>query len=223
MLNLDSVKIWDYNVYTVKIGGIIMDQYHHKNLRNALIEKGIELVHEEGLASFSLRKTASACKVSHAAPYSHFQNKEELLEAMQQHISEQFVTTLQIIVDEYGQTKDVLKQLGKGYLSFFLQHPHYFSFLFQQSHIEIDLCENADHKKNYRPFEFYRETLLTILNHSHYPKEKQQDAIIAIWSFVHGITAIATMENVKTDVHWEEKIVDYMDIFECSFLRMEVE
>ena len=57
--------------------------YHHKNLRNALIEAGIELVSKEGINGFSLRKAAAACGVSHAAPYSHFQNKEDLLEAMQ--------------------------------------------------------------------------------------------------------------------------------------------
>lgn len=53
--------------------------YHHKDLRKALIETGIELVSKEGVSAFSLRKVAAACGVSHAAPYSHFQNKEELL------------------------------------------------------------------------------------------------------------------------------------------------
>ena len=56
--------------------------YHHKDLRNALIETGIQLVSTEGVNAFSLRKVAAACGVSHAAPYSHFQNKEELLEAV---------------------------------------------------------------------------------------------------------------------------------------------
>ena len=50
--------------------------YHHKDLRNALIETGIQLVSTEGVNAFSLRKVAAACGVSHAAPYSHFQNKE---------------------------------------------------------------------------------------------------------------------------------------------------
>ena len=53
--------------------------YHRKDLKNLLIEKGIEIVNTDGLQSFSLRKAAAACKVSHAAPYSHFHNKEELL------------------------------------------------------------------------------------------------------------------------------------------------
>ena len=44
--------------------------YHHKDLRNALIETGIQLVSTEGINAFSLRKVAAACGVSHAAPYS---------------------------------------------------------------------------------------------------------------------------------------------------------
>ena len=88
ILQLDSVKIERYNVDSVKIyGGIYMleqrQSYHHKDLRKALIETGIELVSKEGVSAFSLRKVAAACGVSHAAPYSHFQNKEELLNAMQ--------------------------------------------------------------------------------------------------------------------------------------------
>lgn len=50
-----------------------------------LNRKRIKLVNTEGLHSFSLRKVATACGVSHAAPYSHFQSKEELLDAMQQY------------------------------------------------------------------------------------------------------------------------------------------
>ena len=57
--------------------------YHHKNLRNELIEKGIELVEEYGMQQLSLRKVAQACNVSHAAPYSHFKNKDDLISAMQ--------------------------------------------------------------------------------------------------------------------------------------------
>ena len=45
--------------------------YHHKNLKNDLIEKGIELVNKNGINQLSLRKVAQACGVSHAAPYSH--------------------------------------------------------------------------------------------------------------------------------------------------------
>ena len=40
--------------------------YHREGLKNLLIEKGIEIVNADGVQSFSLRKAAAACKVSHA-------------------------------------------------------------------------------------------------------------------------------------------------------------
>ena len=69
--------------------------YHHEDLKTELLEAGIKLVSEEGFQSFSLRKLALECKVSHQAPYSHFENKEKFLEEMQKYITERFSQELQ--------------------------------------------------------------------------------------------------------------------------------
>ena len=95
-------------------------QYHHKDLRNALIEKRIEIVNYEGLYSFSLRKVAAACSISHAASYSHFQSKEELLNAMQQHITVQFSQMLDQVILNYENTPELLKNMGIAYVLFFV-------------------------------------------------------------------------------------------------------
>ena len=39
--------------------------YHHINLKNELIEKGIDLVNKYGVEQLSLRKVAQVCNVSH--------------------------------------------------------------------------------------------------------------------------------------------------------------
>ena len=39
--------------------------YHHKNLKNDLIEKGIELVNKNGINQLSLRKVAQALSLIH--------------------------------------------------------------------------------------------------------------------------------------------------------------
>ena len=111
--------------------------YHHKNLRNTLIETGIELVHTEGIHSFSLRKVAAACGVSHAAPYSHFQNKEALLDAMQVFITEKFSALLEYTVQKRKPVTALLRDLGVTYVSFFVEHPAYFQFLYTHSNINI--------------------------------------------------------------------------------------
>ena len=192
--------------------------YHHKNLKNALIEKGIELVNEEGLPTFSLRKVAAACGVSHAAPYSHFQNKEQLLSAMQNHITNEFSKILEKTIDQYGNEANALEYLGKAYVIFFMDNPHYFSFLFNQSNVQIDLSFSVDSDNNFRPFEIYKEVVIALLSKSDFPKERQKDMIIALWSFVHGLASVVTMKNVIYDEDWREKITDFMKAFYFMFL-----
>ena len=64
------------------------DSYHHGNLRQALIDAGIKLINENGEENLSLRKVAAACDVSHAAPYAHFKDKEELIDAIKENVTD---------------------------------------------------------------------------------------------------------------------------------------
>ncbi|MCL1917019.1 MAG: TetR/AcrR family transcriptional regulator [Peptococcaceae bacterium] len=192
--------------------------YHHKDLKHALIERGIELINEEGLKTFSLRKVAAACGVSHAAPYSHFQNKEHLLSAMQDYVTNEFSKVLENTIAGCGNKPNALEYLGKAYVIFFMDNPHYFSFLFTQSHVQIDLSFSADSHNTYKPFEIYKELGLALLDKSNYPEAGRKDAIIAMWSFVHGLASLVTMKNVHYDEDWRDKITDFMKAFQCTFL-----
>jgi AcrR family transcriptional regulator len=58
------------------------ETYHHGNLRSALIEAGMRLLRDHGVADLSLRAVAKAAGVSHAAPYRHFRDKSGLLSAI---------------------------------------------------------------------------------------------------------------------------------------------
>lgn len=192
--------------------------YHHKDLRNVLIETGIELVSTDGINAFSLRKVAAACGVSHAAPYSHFKNKEELLNAMQLFITDRFSALLENTIEKNNNVAEILKDMGIAYVSFFVENPAYFQFLYAQSHIKIDLSMSIPDDQNYKPFIIYKNIVSNLLKQTNYPKEKQNDIIITIWAFIHGITALATMNNVSYDNDWKQKVVDFMDIFQLSFI-----
>ena len=192
--------------------------YHHENLHDELIEAGIDLVAKYGLEGFSLRKVAAACNVTHAAPYSHFANKDVLLEEMQIYITDSFSSELEKTIAKCKKQEDLLMELGQAYLRFFVKHPNYYIFLFGQANIALDLTEKADSKKNYKPFEIFKSVVTQILIKNKYPEEKHNDAIIALWAFVHGITSLATMNNIKYNKKWETKLLDFMQVFNCEFL-----
>ncbi|WP_315327638.1 TetR/AcrR family transcriptional regulator [Treponema socranskii] len=193
--------------------------YHREGLKNLLIEKGIEIVNTDGVQSFSLRKAAAACKVSHAAPYSHFRNKEELLNAMQLHITDRFSKTLETAIAENKKPAALLKKLGIAYVSFFIDNPAYFQFLYSKSDIKVDLTLSVPDEENYKPFILYKNSILSLLKQAKVPKKKQNDILITIWAFIHGLTALAAMKNVHYDKKWKEKITDFMDLLEPSFLK----
>ncbi len=56
--------------------------YHHGDLRDALIRAARMILEKKGLAALSLRGVARVAKVSPAAPYHHFADKQALLDAV---------------------------------------------------------------------------------------------------------------------------------------------
>jgi len=56
--------------------------YHHGDLRNALIIAAAELIEEKGSLDFAMVDAARRANVSSAAPYRHFEDKDALLRAV---------------------------------------------------------------------------------------------------------------------------------------------
>ena len=62
-----------------------MSSYHHGNLRESLIEAGIELARSQGPDGVVLREVARRAGVSHNAAYRHFADREALLAEIARH------------------------------------------------------------------------------------------------------------------------------------------
>jgi AcrR family transcriptional regulator len=61
---------------------MVTKKYHHGDLKNALIQAGVEILALDGVAGLSLRKVAQRAGVSHTAPYAHFADKQALIAAI---------------------------------------------------------------------------------------------------------------------------------------------
>lgn len=186
--------------------------YHHGNLRNQLIDAGIELINEDGLKGFSLRKVAAKCNVSHTAPYSHFKDIDELICAMGEHVTEQFMEKLQASINGRKDSPEAISLLGQAYIDFFIENPQYFQFLFYHSGLTIHLDdENSD---DYPPFALFRRTAYQIFRSRGLPEEDFSKKLIAQWSLVHGISSLLTNNGVQYSGDWR-------DIFTSVIVRKE--
>ena len=166
--------------------------YHHKNLKNELIKTGIQIVNEQGLNSLSLRKVAQACGVSHAAPYSHFKNKDELLIEMQKYVTEQLYECLKNAYENMEHSD-----------SPFIEYPEYYSFLFIQPCLNIDLSASGE-ETDFEPYRYYKEKAYLVYQNEGMNAERIKYGVIAMWAKVHGIASIASMKGIKKDFEWED-------------------
>lgn len=182
------------------------DTYHHGNLRQALIDAGIKIINESGEENLSLRKVAAACNVSHAAPYAHFKDKEELIEAIKNNVTEQFMEELESSVNGKASADEAIIAMGKTYVTFFSNNPDYFVFLFGKQNITAHLQMNKEYKNDYPPFLLLRRMYLKHLEENGLEKsfEEQEIEMIKIWSIVHGMASIACMKGIRSSVNWKD-------------------
>jgi len=178
--------------------------YHHGDLRTAMIEKGIEIINQQGVGNLSLRKLAAACGVSHAAPYSHFSGKDELYSAIEKYITDKFAAVLKDSVKDAGETPEGLFRMGLAYVLFFVQNPEYFRFIFSRSDITVG------YGYEYEPYDFYTSFMKKMFDNIDYPKELREKTFYAQWAMIHGLAAIAVMSDPDEIHEWQEKAVDIL-------------
>jgi AcrR family transcriptional regulator len=98
-------------------------RHHHGDLKNALVQAGLEILEEGGIDALSLRKCAARAGVSHAAPAHHFGNLDGLKSAIAAAAFALFSQSMREAAAQEGDSDLArLKGICRGYLQFGMQH-----------------------------------------------------------------------------------------------------
>ena len=181
------------------------DTYHHGNLKEELIEKGLSYIDQYGLEALSMRKLADSTGVSPTAPYAHFKNKEAFLTEVRSYVNDRFYSTLMKATEKCSDPSRILLELGKSYVLFFYKNPLYYRFLFSIEDMDIE---------NYPPFVLFKSTAEKVWKEEF---ENQDNAsmrhtkIIVLWSLVHGLSSIVNMKGAVDTDHLEAEVEQILD------------
>jgi AcrR family transcriptional regulator len=116
---------------TARIQKKARGQYHHGNLRSALIDAGLKLIAKKGVHALTLREIGSRLGVSRMAAYRHFSDKADLLGAIREAGFSLFADALEAARQKAGKScASRLKAMALAYVRFAAAHPAYYEVMF---------------------------------------------------------------------------------------------
>ena len=186
------------------------NKYHHGNLRNELIEAGLKIINEEGVEHLSLRKAATMCSVSHAAPKSHFENKEAFVEAIKQQVTMEFSKAMEDVVVNNSDSSKLIMEFGLAYIQYFVEHPDSFLFITNQNDLDIRISKDRVWDSSYAPFQIFQSHASRIFLDSGMPEEQLPATIISLWAFVNGLAGLSVMKGFHYEGNWMEMVEKIM-------------
>lgn len=96
------------------------------SLRDQLIEAGMDELNEYGYQNFSVRRIATKCNVSCAAPYKHFKDKHSFVAAILEHINAIWTGRQEAIIEKYsGNGRRQIVEVCLEYIRFLVEVPYF--------------------------------------------------------------------------------------------------
>ena len=181
-------------------------EYHHGDLRNALLVASEEELIKKGPEKFSLRGCAKRAGVSHAAPSHHFKDTEALLQALAARgfarLTDELRSEQQ---DAATDPKAQLVAAGIGYVNFGICNPQLFSLMFGGHAHEMkddELRMNGE-----AVFSTLVNSVSKVRGQAAFQTEEGWRDVTALWSMAHGYAQLAIGKKMKyvTDRPFDEQ------------------
>jgi AcrR family transcriptional regulator len=174
------------------------------------------ILESEGPAALSLRAVAREAGVSPAAPYHHFKDKNELLEAVAHEGWMQLGAEVARARAEATSERTALTNIGVAYVTFARQNPALYRVMYDGMR---DRTEMPEHAKDAESGWNQVECAIIAAGGDPNPAELQL-ATIAAWCAAHGLAEMTTFrefDGLKESLGGEEAfiraILDHIGVF----------
>lgn len=197
--------------------------YHHPDLRRALLDAALNLLREEGVKGFSMRKLAALAGVSHSAAYRHFASKDAILAELMLEAHKGLKSALEtaraaeasLASREGGRAPAAIMALMRAYVRFGRENPEHLALMFSAE--GFDALGRAARAGARRPGEKPADyDAFSVLEDA--IKESQADGGLApgiysgvlgflLWSTVHGFSILrnaGVIGSLAAQRGWDE-------------------
>lgn len=175
--------------------GIRKQRYHHGDLRQALIDASHQLLVEKGAENFTLADACRVAGVSTAAPYKHFRDKLEILEAIVEQGFDRMADRSVAAAKESGEgTLEGVIAMGLGYLAFARDETAVFRLMFGHNSA-IKRAKDVD-ETGRACFKNVIEQVAIYCAKNNAEGDPMHIAL-DLWTFVHGAACLLIDEDYE--------------------------
>ena len=161
-------------------------------LKEQLIQTGIDEIEKHGIEQLSLRTVAKVCGVTHGTPYRHFESKEGYLKVVLGRLSLFLNQEINESIDATGSARDQLSQLGLNFIIFAKTYPYFFEALFIKIPFKyMKVTQDTILSESDLPgFDKFKELVLKLRKEENF-SNSETESLFHFWSFIIGLGVLA--------------------------------
>lgn len=149
----------------------------------------MELMAEVGPQAFTLRELARRAGVSHNAPYRHFRDKDDLLQAVAAQGFDRLTESMTQAMAQGSTARDRLRLAGGGYVQFALGSPHHLLIMFETP-VPGSLRPEYD-TAGHRAFQTLLDAIGAVQADGGLPAGDPHAFAVVAWAAVHGLAKLS--------------------------------
>ncbi len=181
--------------------------YHHGDLSRAVVEAARRVLESEGPAALTLRGVAREAGVSPAAPYHHFKDKGELIDAVAHQGWEALGEAIAEARRNAASPREALSDIGAAYVRFARANPALYRIMYDCTRDQAAMPEHAKHADS-----GYGQVGEAIIEAGGDPHDglELEVATVATWCAAHGVAEMMSLEQfepLKQAMGGEEALV----------------
>jgi len=158
--------------------------YHHGDLRRELLKIAREEIASKGAEGITLSMLARLAKVSQGAPYRHFENMNDLLEALAAEGFDEFSVAMNLAAAKCKPAGE-LKAMALAYVAYAERNMELYRLMFASRLVPLAQAGSALDGAADRAFELLRRVVACTS-----PADTVQDDAMLIWAQLHGLVML---------------------------------
>jgi AcrR family transcriptional regulator len=170
----------------------VKQAYHHKDLRNALVDAAIAMLANDGPGSLTLRELARRLGVTHTAPYAHFADKKALLEVVADAGFARLAETIRRAREGASDAVAAFEAMGLAYIAFARENANWYRLMFA----DPELANDPDCEMSPEGERAFGALVDAIAAFKPAADVDVREFAVAVWAFVHGVAMLEIDQRI---------------------------